>query len=566
MCLSPIRIPNKYNYTRVHNTEIGQVKLVPNGRKYIYVPCGKCKQCLQQKRDALYLRVRNEYIANGKRGIFHTLTYEPSKRPTAPYIITPEVSFETLEVKKRVFPDKEYPVYYEDVIDTLVLDEGHTAHVSCWDKRHVQYYLKNLNDKVLYDLGKKRGIQRLHHGKITEEWKAFLRETGRPLKYIVTCERGKSDLYRTKSGRTRFGQQCPHYHVILLPQLPEEDLPLSYLEELSVKMWHYGLSYPLVIKNKEGYKRSPYQAIQYVTKYITKSDGFQFKHTFTHNGKRVTKYLHPSDLSFSNHFDALRKCPFVLLSHGMGIAWLLQTSHEYIINELLEKGVKDMGSNGKTRAINIPTYYLNKLRYQSVKKLPKDDMFECADELVEAPHYKYDEIWDFSDGYPRFVCYEPYLPTKSMRVNAPTALHSDIEKQTTHLKSKFYADSLYLYQLDADRVTEAFNASTRLRTFVSRVIQTSETTAETCTQLDYLLEILSSASPDDMYLHLCNDYYRGVNTPLDILVDTISLINQYFSEKSIIKREIEYKANLRKAIQDKPEIFDVNPIIYAQTK
>lgn len=556
MCLSPIRIPNKYYYTRCHDTEIGKVTLLPNGRKYIYVPCGKCKQCLQAKRDALYLRVRNEYIANGKRGIFHTLTYEPSKRPTALYSIPCDISYIDNEVKKRVYSDKEYPVYFEDERDTLILDEGYNTFVSCWDKKHVQTYLKSLNDKVLYDLGKRKGITRLHKGKLTPEWRAFLANTPRPLKYIVTCERGKSDLYRTKSGRTRFGQQCPHYHVILLPQLPEEDLPLAYLEDLSVKMWSYGLSYPLVIKNKEGYKRSPYQAIQYVTKYITKSDGFAFKHTFTHNGNRVTKYLNPEDLTFNNHSERLRKCPFVLLSHGMGIAWLHSVDTEYLINTLLKEGVKDMGSNGKTRSINIPAYYLNKLRYQSVKKTnviayePNNKTRKVVPSLEGMTSFcKYEEIWDFTDGFPRFVGYDVLLPSASLRVNAPTPLHDKMQRQLTHLKASFYADSLYLYQLDKQRVEEAFSSSHKL--------------VKLCPQYETLHDLLNSVTPDDMYTHLVNDYYRGVNERYDTIVDLISVINQYFSEKSIIKREIDYKAHLRKSIESKPEIFDVNPFIYA---
>lgn len=556
MCLSPIRISNKYNYTRVHDTEIGKVTLLPNGRKYIYVPCGKCKQCLQAKRDALYLRVRNEYIANGKRGIFHTLTYEPSKRPTALYSIPSDITYIDEVVEKSFTFDNHTILYDELDRDTLVLDEGYNTYVSCWDKRHVQYYLKNLNDKVLYDLGKKKGLTRLHKGKLTSEWRNFLASTPRPLKYIVTCERGKSDLYRTKSGRTRFGQQCPHYHVILLPQLSEEDLPLSYLEELSVKMWKHGLSYPLVIKNKEGFKRSPYQAIQYVTKYITKSEGFAFKHTFTHNGKRVTKYLNPNELTFQNHSECLCKCPFVLMSHGMGIAWLHSVSTEYLINSLLKEGIKDMGSNGKTRSINIPSYYLNKLRYQSVKKTniiayePNNKTRKVLPSLEGMTSFcKYDEIWDFSDGFPRFIGYDVMLPATSLRVNAPTPLHDKMQRQLTHLKASFYADSLYLYQLDKERVGEAYYSSSKL--------------LKLCPQLETLHELINSLSPDDMYTHIVNDYYRGENEKFDFIVDIISVINQYHTEKSIIKREIEYKASLRKSIESKPELFDLNPLSYA---
>lgn len=572
MCLSPIRLRNKYNYTRSYDTEIGNVTLFPNGRKYIYVPCGKCKQCLQAKRDALYLRVRNEYISNGKRGIFHTLTYDPQKRPSAPYIIPPDISFIDHPVSKRVYDDMEYPAYYDRECETLVLDEGHSTFVSCWDKKHVQNYLKALNDKILYDLGKRKGLTRLSHGKLTPEWREFLATTPRPLKYIVTCERGKSDLYVSDSGRKRFGQQCPHYHVILLPQLPEEDIPLSYLENLSVTMWHYGLSYPLVIKNREGYLRSPYQAIQYVTKYITKSDGFAFKHTFTYNGQRVTKYLNPDDLTFQSHSDRLRKCPFVLLSQGMGIAWLHSVETEYLINTLLKEGVKDMGSNGQTRSINVPAYYLNKVRYQSVKKSnvivyePNNLSRKVLPSLDGMTSFcKYDELWDFTDGFPRFVGYETHLPAPSVRVNAPTVFHDQIQRQLTHLKASFYADSLFLYQLDKERVDEAYNASSRLRDMLicstsSEQLSNSLKSIDLCTKSETLHELINSLSPDDMYTHIVNDYYRGQNARFDYIVDLISLINQYFSEKSIIKRDIDYKARLRKSIENKPDLFSVKPI------
>lgn len=208
----------------------------------------------------------------------------------------------------------------------------------------------------------------MHKGKFTPEWREFLASTPRPLKYVVTCERGKSNLYRTKSGRTRFGQQCPHYHVILLPQLPEEDLPLSYLETLSVKMWKHGLSYPLVIKNKQGYKRSPIRQSSMLQSTLQSPMALHLSIPLRVTDRVLQKYLNPADLTFQNHFERLRKCPFVLLSHGMGLAWLHSVDTDYLINELLRDGVKDVGSNGKSRSINIPSYYLNKLRYQNVKK------------------------------------------------------------------------------------------------------------------------------------------------------------------------------------------------------
>lgn len=158
-------------------------------------------------------------------------------------------------------------------------------------------------------------------------------------------------------------------------------------------------------------------------------------------------------------------------------------------------------------------------------------------------------------------------------------MHDKIQKQLTHLKATFYADSLYLYQLDSDRVNEAFNASTRLREMLLRCVAekpfyNSNTTisdqlinslkpTKLCSQSEILHNLLHSLSPDEMYLHLVNDYYRGENERYDTIVDIISLINQYFTEKEIIKRDIEYKAHLRKSIEQKPDLFDLKPIIYA---
>lgn len=101
MCTSPIRIINKSHY---HNP-----KAI---RLYMYVPCGKCPECIRQRQTEWRLRSNIEYadcIKNGGFVYFDTATYRPNDTPVFrghPCFNRSHVQQFLKDMRKRIAKDK----------------------------------------------------------------------------------------------------------------------------------------------------------------------------------------------------------------------------------------------------------------------------------------------------------------------------------------------------------------------------------------------------------------------------------------------------------------------------
>lgn len=323
------------------------IRATKNGYIAHDIPCGKCEECLQQKRDSYVIRAYQDFINYGQRAVFCTLTYSDEYLPTYAYYRPVFMSVADVAPSKRL----DYIFSYDFHCEPL----NEPSSVTCWNKRHVQRFLKRLNEYLFTYIANQRGVQQTYvtsDGKRrkTIEFRELCKLVGRPLRYLVTCERGKSDIYIDSHGRTRQGTSRPHYHVILIltnscPEL--ESLSSDFLLELVSKNWKYGLTYNEVI----GRQGNPQKAIEYVCKYVTKS---------------ITDNLIEG---FYSKEDELSYKPFTLISNNFGSSWLDKnnfTSVDSILN-ILDSGIQLPNSSGDNRSINPPAYYINKLLIQYTK-------------------------------------------------------------------------------------------------------------------------------------------------------------------------------------------------------
>lgn len=325
MCCNKIRIERPRSVNAV--SADGEFFTSPLRKRVYYIPCGKCPECQQRKRDGYYLRSHYQFLKAGERGIFTTLTYDNAHLPIYTYETEPIFS-----------PSGE------------ILEYPRKRRVSTWDKKHIQLFFKQLNEKIIYFYGTKiLGLKRLKtdgRRKKTIAWKDFevsLRKN--PLfSYFLVCERGKADIYTSDKGRKRRGTARPHYHVIFYLNNP--DIPQDMFLEFIKELWEYGHVYNLKItdvKDKDGKSlgRTDSQCLAYVTKYVTKDI----------NDK--TNFI-----PFRNHSDLLRYTPFVTSSHYFGLSILETLSDDALVNALVN-GVTISYPGGKPRTFQLPPYYNN---------------------------------------------------------------------------------------------------------------------------------------------------------------------------------------------------------------
>lgn len=548
MCFNPIIIRNKYKFRRTYETYMGTFEVDSNDRNVLRLPCGKCEACLNQKKDDFYLRCRNEYFYTGKRAVFQTLTYRRKHIPkytyTTPPVFLPPTYSDTEVIKPNPLAGAGSSLFFyahERLDDGEVVIPEHKYTLSVWDKSHIQKYLKALNEYFIYYVGVKvRGIQRMRNGKITPEWHDFLQSFVRPLRYLVVCERGNSNTYVADNGKTRVGWSLPHYHILLFPQTPEIDL--RHLQEKAKECWLYGNSYPLVIRNAKGeLVRDEMKAIKYVCKYVTKQGNYDYK------GIKMSSVL------WHSHEDELRHKPFILTSNFLGIGWLDNIDYDYVVDSVLQSGVSDMSSSGN-RSINLPTYYLNKIRYKSCKL---SDDYHTSDTKVYDPKIiydldsyttlcRYDEVWDFSTGSPVFVGWEYHPPTPTRYANIPTEYHERIAHNMLHSKGQYYATLLTNIQLNDSKFCKVYFKSKKLTNL--------------CT-LSELLHYFKSIIPDDFYLYIVQDLDTDrKNDIYQIVYDALQMYSNYLSKRKYIEMDIKYKASLSESIKAKPELFNVHKL------
>lgn len=537
MCTCPITIKNpSYQQKRTITRKDGSKYTIENpyARLYNTVPCGKCPECLQAKKDGYFIRCRNEFHEVQERGFFLTLTYDNNNLP--------------------------YIYYRDDNDDSKSAARHRSIRVSLWNKRHVQAFLKAINEKALFYIGKSLGINRLRRlgnkQVITKEWKDFLKDSPRPFKYLCVCERGKADIYIADNGKKRTGTSRPHYHVILFVE--DERLPMDVANKIITSSWTYGSCYNLIIKNdKGGYDRNALKAIEYVCKYVSKEQDFGYY------SPQLQRKISMNELRLYDKESRLCHLPFTLVSNNLGIGWLERVGKDKLINEIIPRGITVKADDtSKPRQVNVPTYYIRKAFYDK--------------------HLSYDVdilgTQSFKSNLEKkvFFTVNPYLDTVrphsldcvvDIDMKGDEYLEISEDKRHIYYTPNSYGEQYVLANLD--RKAEYYcNTLRQLKKHIELLGDTLANCDYIKSRLSFSLsfyeDIIMQTNGDDLYDYITTRYGNGSSNEsdyyLDAAIDALQAYKHSLTVIKRIKREASYKANLHKAQLEKPNLFNVKPI------
>lgn len=107
MCLSPVRIPIKFDVDRCDVHSLTSVN-------YMLVPCNKCVECLQDRQNAWIYRMFCEQNAH-KHSLFVTLTYDPAHLPLVLNDGSNEIVRYKDYIKRKSIVDCEMTLYPRDL-------------------------------------------------------------------------------------------------------------------------------------------------------------------------------------------------------------------------------------------------------------------------------------------------------------------------------------------------------------------------------------------------------------------------------------------------------------------
>lgn len=519
MCTSPIHIKRpKTSYLQrlAYKTEYKDIHISNDDNIVAYdVPCGKCAECQQQKISDYVVRCYDEWIRSHEHAIFTTLTYNDAHIPFIERCIQDPI----------FLPNECVPWEYE------IIEEAKFNYVSTWWKPHVTKFLKQLQEKLIYYigtelLGLKRLITENGHRCISTEWKNYLSSSPRPLKYIVTCERGSADIYLDDNGRTRQGTSRPHYHCIFFLNDARLYGHLDFVFQLVKELWTYGNTYDVMIEHSsEG--RTPTQCIEYVCKYVFKD-------------------MEETTLNclFYDYQDKLNRKPFLLVSNGLGEHLLDDVDPSVVINN----GYTLPTSNGQFRSVNPPRYNVLKKTTYRISGVVSDNNI----------HSKYDTGLFYDGGHPSpyfFIWDEDVKDilgkdTKKLHIKViKTELGKQLDIENRVRKAQYYANQLQMYQY-SQSIKELWKESD------SPLIKRN---------YDDDIQLLFEVNTDDLYLFILNDLYIHTDQydnpdQLYQCYELIRAINNTIIIHHRKKRELEYKKNLEKALQAKPKLFSCKPL------
>lgn len=492
MCTSPVRIYNRRRsqFEFLVNSE-PFVKEAPY-RRFHDVPCGSCPECLRQRHHDFFFRSYSEYLSSSRYSAFCTFTYAPKHLPSV------EVNSEPL---------------YDDK-GNIVLD-GVSYSLSTWYKPHIQKYFKSLNERLIYIAAVSQGITRYSKGSLNPAYKEFIHKHGRPLHYICVCERGKSDSYLDDNGRLRFGTSRPHYHalVFLQPSYQQYFSPESFVE-LCYKLWPYGNSYNVIVHDEHS-KRSEYQdavsALFYVCKYVNKQS--------IKIPQNVPDY-------------ELRR-PFVLQSKFFGANWLSEFANAHP-NDFLPAFLERLRNaipfkiGPVTVNVNLPAYYLNRVRFNTVRRDPFDDEHKRYREVVS--------ILDNPFGVPSLLVEKVYLPD-SQYVSLPSSLYSDIERSLLHDRATEMVRIREFCFLNVDFVKRAWNDSYMLNHRLFRSLTEIYSVSS-------FLSDLQEFSSDDLYIYVVESSGFLPDSKEENLLFLLSMISRYRSHLMTVENQRKYSEYL----------------------
>lgn len=320
MCLNPIKI-------RVNNAYLSHGSLQS---MYLNIPCGRCSECMQLRRDQFYLRTyweaRNCFDQNGYV-YFETLSYRTDDLPHLSWW------FPEFEGKSYDYPCFCYE-HYRNFMKRLRINLERGVFEP--DYLEIQKLRKEKNDlkkmRSKYPLRKK--IDKINNGPKREWIENRINEINyeiedlsktkvcwnvdKNLKSVVVSEYGSDDIYRDDKGRLRKATFRPHYHLLFFVNMP--DLPSTKLAEYIYKSWKHGKTDSVDV---DGNLRTSYirhhntigqgssrntelelrKVSKYISKYITKDskNSDKIKARVQYAGERVGRVYEEYIAPFKNN-------------------------------------------------------------------------------------------------------------------------------------------------------------------------------------------------------------------------------------------------------------------------
>lgn len=459
-----------------------------HGYKGFDVPCGCCDACSDSYVNNWIFRsnieYRNTLIGDKYHTYFITLTYDNVHLP-----------------KIETCPEHLEEIWSDD--DELVYSKIHSSRVvSCWDKNQVKKFLSNLTDRLQYHLvTNKLGIpQNITYEKRRIKNPDFVSACHGlvPFRYILTCERGKSDAYTADNGKIRFGTSRPHYHAIIF--VYDDFITRDFLIDTIKSLWCFGRIYDLAVE------RNPSTCMSYILKYSTKQ---QKQDLFTNDLTPDLKKLY---------------APFNLFSKGIGKSFLTSLHDVANLHHFMTHGVSI--NKGKYQSvISLPSYYTSSLYYDIEKRVVN----RTLQDYLSRPDFVY------VDGF-RYDCRDinffvpQKLKSKTEYITHPTAIYDTYNDINQLKKASFYSNYFNIIKNDLPKSFSGVSSKSLY---------------------DFIYKELYQVV--DHFKHDSN------NLLYQCYVSVRNYISSH-NEQNHICKSIKFSSNLNSALSSNPNLFYFNPL------
>lgn len=298
MCLSPIRVRNRSKI--LSQTLANQL--------YIDIPCGKCEECMQKKKDEWHMRLYYEYLSCCKSGgymLFDTLTYDNKHLP--------------------------HILDYKDDLKGYV--DGEIDNFSTFRRSDIRYFMVRLRRRLSY-----KGYN-----------------VAKNLRYFICSEYGTDERFTHR----------PHYHVVMF--VYNSFISPLDLSRAICSSWNFGRTDGIPFKSsvyvtskrifsQENEASHRNNLFRYIAKYIVKNSDYQ---------SVIDTRL---SLLPRNHSVRREIAQFHVQSQGFGISAIYESNNSY--SYIFENGsLKYLGGKGLLCNIPLPSYFDRKLHYNLVYNL-----------------------------------------------------------------------------------------------------------------------------------------------------------------------------------------------------
>lgn len=326
-------------------------------RKSIFVSCGKCRSCLQQKANARALRIRNHN--EGKLCLFVTLTYS---NEFVPYVISEELLnlSESFSKDINVYRDADVRYYNERKIITF-------------DKHIVETYNSSDFENYCYHspfLNKKSGCTGVI---LFSDFQRFIKRLRVNLKRTYNYEEKISYFAVGEYGASKKSWR-PHFHCLLY--FPEGSF--EEIQSVIAKSWSYGDMF------RQGKRiQVALDPSGYVASYVTKS----------------------ADLPKILQSSVIRQKHSHSLYFGV-------SSQSFSLNSLLEKAdrhdlsyCREVIKDGKPMLVSLPVpkYAINRFfpKFKGYSSFAPSEIHE----LLLSPKYLWNRLGNISFNHISFPSY-----------------------------------------------------------------------------------------------------------------------------------------------------------------